>query len=613
MYILGLSCFYHDSAACLVKDGKVIAAAHEERFTRIRHDENFPEQAVKFCLDFAKITPQDLTAVAFYDKPFLKFERLLETYLGTWPKGILSWSKAMPVWLSKKLWIKSLIQDKLEGYEGEIYFPEHHLSHAASAFLVSPFEKAAILTIDGVGEWATAAKGYGQGAKITLTHQINFPDSLGLLYSAFTYYTGFKVNSAEYKLMGLAPYGRPKYTQLIMDELIDLKPDGSFKMNMKYFAYPYGLTMTNSSFHRLFGHPPTSSGQKPTDFEKDIAASIQAVTDEIMLRLTRSLHQETKLENLCLAGGVALNCVANGKILKDGKFKNLFIQPAAGDAGGALGAAEVVYYHLISKDSPPRRVLGGESLKDKTGRWIFDTAFLGPEYSNTEIQQLLDSYKISYKKLTRSQIVKTTAKLIEDQKVVGWFQGRMEWGPRALGNRSILADARNPENQKRVNLAIKFRESFRPFAPVVLEDKMDNWFDATWTDPYMITICQVLAKGQSAFGGKKRKILTTRDGSRIPAVTHVDGSARIQTVNRGQNPLYYDVINEFYKHTGIPVLINTSFNRRGEPIVCTPDNALRCFLATNMDYLIIGSFLLNKKDMPEKLLSAARAQTFTPD
>lgn len=610
MYILGISCFYHDSAAALVKDGKVLAAAHEERFTRVRHDENFPEQAVKFCLDFAKITPKDLTAVAFYDKPFLKFERLLTTYLSTWPKGILSWSKAMPVWLSKKLWIKSLILDKLDGYDGDIYFPEHHLSHAASAFLVSPFETAAILTIDGVGEWATAAKGFGHGTKITLTHQINFPDSLGLLYSAFTYYTGFKVNSAEYKLMGLAPYGRPKYAKLITDELIDVKPDGSFKMNMKYFCYPYGLTMTNSAFHRLFGHNPTPPGQKPSDFEKDIAASIQAVTDEIMLRLSRSLYQETKLENLCLAGGVALNCVSNGKILKDGKFKNLFIQPAAGDAGGALGAAEAVYYHL--KSSVERRTLNADqrsaiNVQRSTHNardWVFDSAFLGPEYSDSEIQKLLDKYKLKYQKLTRPQIVRTTADLIENQKVVGWFQGRMEWGPRALGNRSILADARNPENQKRVNLAIKFRESFRPFAPVVLEDKMDKWFDAHWTDPYMITVCQVK---------RGNKILKTRDGSQIPAVTHVDGSARIQTVNRTQNPLYYDVINEFYRRTGVPVLINTSFNRRGEPIVCTPENGLRCFLGTNMDNLIIGSYLLDKEDMPHKLLDQCRAETFTPD
>ena len=491
MYILGLSCFYHDSAACLIKDGKVVAAAHEERFTRIRHDDDFPQEAVKFCLDFAKITPKDLTAVAFYDKPFLKFERLLETYLGTWPKGILSWSKAMPVWLSKKLWIKSLIQDKLEGYEGEIYFPEHHLSHAASAFLVSPFEKAAILTIDGVGEWATAAKGIGQGTKITLTHQINFPDSLGLLYSAFTYYTGFKVNSAEYKLMGLAPYGQPKYAQLIMDELIDIKSDGSFKMNMKYFAYPYGLTMTNDSFYQLFGHPPAQKGQKPAEFEMDIAASIQAVTDEIMLRLTRSLYKETKLTNLCMAGGVALNCVSNGKILKDGKFKNLFIQPAAGDAGGALGAAEIVYYALKGLALPKR----GQALSN-IRNWAFDSALLGPEYSDVEIKTLLDKNKLKYKKLSGKQLTETTAKLIEDQKVVGWFQGRMEWGPRALGSRSILADARNPENQKRVNLAIKFRESFRPFAPVVLEDKMKPWFDATWTDPYMITVCQIKSKGK---------------------------------------------------------------------------------------------------------------------
>ena len=586
MYILGLSCFYHDSATALIKDGKVIAAAHEERFTRIRHDENFPEKAVEFCLNFAKITPKDLTAVAFYDKPFLKFERLLTTYFETWPKGIFSWAKAMPVWLSKKLWIKSLVQEKLEDYNGKIYFPEHHLSHAASAFLVSPFKKAAILTIDGVGEWATAAKGFGDGTNITLTHQINFPDSLGLLYSAFTYYTGFKVNSAEYKVMGLAPYGKPKYAKLILDNLIDVKPDGSFKMNMKYFAYPYGLTMTNDSFYQLFNHPPAQKGQKPAEFEMDIAASIQAVTDEIMLRLTRSLYQETKLTNLCMAGGVALNCVSNGKILKDGKFKNLFIQPAAGDAGGALGAAEVVYYGLNSKF---------EIRNSKLKRWAFDSALLGPEYSDAEIKTLLDKNKLKYKKLSQKQLTKTTARLIIDQKVVGWFQGRMEWGPRALGSRSILADARNPENQKRVNLAIKFRESFRPFAPVVLEDKMKPWFDATWTDPYMITVCQV------------------KNGNKIPAVTHLDGSARIQTVNRKQNPLYYDVINEFYKKTGVPVLINTSFNRRGEPIVCTPQNALDCFLGTNIDNLAIGSFLLDKKDMPDKLIEEAKKQSFSPD
>jgi carbamoyltransferase len=596
MYILGLSCFYHDSAAALIKDGKVITAAHEERFTRIRHDENFPEKAVEFCLNFANITPKDLTAVAFYDKPFLKFERLLTTYFETWPKGVFSWAKAMPVWLSKKLWIKSMIQEKLEGYNGKIYFPEHHLSHAASAFLVSPFEKAAILTIDGVGEWATATKGIGDGINITLTHQIDFPHSLGLLYSAFTYYTGFKVNSAEYKVMGLAPYGKPIYVKLILDNLINVKPDGSFKMNMKYFAYPYGLTMTNNSFYQLFGHPPAAKGQKPAEFEMDIAASIQAVTDEIMLRLTRSLYQETKLTNLCMAGGVALNCVSNGKILKDGKFKQLFIQPAAGDAGGALGAAEVVYYHLKSTINHQPSTIKRD--------WAFDSALLGPEYSDTEIKTLLDKYKLKYKKFSQKQLTETTAKLIIDQKVVGWFQGRMEWGPRALGSRSILADARNPENQKRVNLAIKFRESFRPFAPVVMEDKMDKWFDATWTDPYMITVCQVK---------NGNKVLTTRDSSQIPAVTHLDGSARIQTVSRKQNPLYYDVINEFYKKTGVPVLINTSFNRRGEPIVCTPQNTLDCFLGTNIDNLAIGSFLLDKKDMPDKLIQEAKKQSFSPD
>lgn len=589
MYILGISCFYHDAAATLIKNNEIIAAAHEERFTRVRHDENFPRRAIGFCLNFAGINPEDLSAVAFYDKPLLKFERLLETYFATWPKGILSWSKAMPVWLSKKLWIKSLLREKLTGYEGKIYFPEHHLSHAASAFLVSPFKKAAILTVDGVGEWATASKGYGENTNIFLTHQINFPHSLGLLYSSFTYYTGFKVNSAEYKVMGLAPYGKPRYKQLILDELIDVKPDGSFKLNMKYFAYPYGLRMTNNAFHKLFRHPPAGLGQKPTMFEQNIAASIQAVTDEIMLRLTRSLHKETGSDNLCMAGGVALNCVSNGKILRDGKFKKLFIQPSAGDAGGALGAALLTYYHLSKK---------------KERDWKFQDCYLGPEYSDSEIQKYLDQYKLKYKKLSRSKLISETANLIKKQKVIGWFQGRMEWGPRALGNRSILADARNPENQKRVNLAIKFRESFRPFAPVVLEDKMKDWFDADWNDPYMLTVCQVKSR---------EKVIRHRDQSQIPAVTHVDGSARIQTVSRKQNPLYYDVIREFYRRTKVPVIINTSFNRRGEPIVCTPQNALDCFLGTKMDNLIIGSFILDKKDMPDRLILSATEQKFSPD
>lgn len=592
MYILGISCFYHDSAAALLKDGEVIAAAHEERFTRIRHDENFPKNAVDFCLGCAVgLSPKDLAAVSFYDKPLLKFERLLETYLATWPKGVFSWSKAMPVWLSKKLWIKSLIQDELEGFRGEMFFPEHHLSHAASAFLVSPFKDAAILTMDGVGEWATATKGVGHDTNIQLTHQINFPDSLGLLYSAFTYYTGFKVNSAEYKVMGLAPYGSPKFAKLIMDELIDIKPDGSFKMNMKYFAYQYGLRMTNELFNQLFGKEPTPSGQKPTQFEMDIAASIQEVTDEIMLRLTRSLHEETHLDNLCMAGGVALNCVSNGKILKDGKFKNLFIQPAAGDAGGAVGAAEVAYYCLKSNKKHQRD-------------WKWQHCFLGPEYSDSKVERFLKSKKLKYQKLPRQQLLQRIAQDIVKQKVVGWFQGRMEWGPRALGNRSILADARNPENQKRVNLAIKFRESFRPFAPVILADKMKDWFDATWEDPYMLTVCQVKSRG---------KVLKSQVGSMIPAVTHLDGSARIQTIQRDQNALYYDVINEFFKMTGVPVLINTSFNRRGEPIVCSPENALDCFLGTNMDILAIGPYVLDKKDMPDRLIDIARKQTFTPD
>lgn len=579
-YILGLSCFYHDAAAALLKNGQVVAAAHEERFTRKKHDPDFPKKAIDFCLKFEGITPSDLTAVAFYEKPFLKFERLLTTYIDTWPKGLFSFLPAMREWLSKKLWIKSLIYDELNSYEGPIYFPQHHVSHAASAYLPSPFEKAAILTMDGVGEWATAIKGYGEGTKMDLAHEIHFPHSLGLLYSAFTYYLGFKVNSAEYKVMGLAPYGKPKYAKTISDNLVDIKADGSFKLNLKYFAYPYALRMTSSAFNRLFdGVAPKPLGSKPQQREMDIAASLQQVTNEIMVRIAGDLYKKYKTPNLCLAGGVALNCVANGKILTKTPMKNLFIQPAAGDAGGSVGSALYTYHNL----NPKVR---------KRFRWT--TCNLGPGYSNAEIVKLLKKKKIKYQRLNNKQLTEKTAELIEKQQVVGWFQGRMEYGPRALGNRSILADARNPENQKRVNLAIKFRESFRPFAPVVMEDKARQWFDASWTDPYMITVCQV-----------KR--------NDIPAVTHVNNSARIQTVNRKQNPLYYDVIREFYKRTGVGVLINTSFNQRGEPIVCTPEDAFNSFLRTNMDYLAIGNFLLDKKAMPTRLIGKARKREFELD
>ncbi len=585
VYILGISCFYHDSAAALLKDSKIIAAAHEERFTRKRHDEQFPENAVKFCLNFAGINAGDLLAVAFYDKPFLKFERILTTAIDSWPTGIRSWIPAAREWLTKKLWIKSLIYDNLERFNGQIYFPEHHVSHAASTYLASPFQKAAILTVDGVGEWATATKGVGEGNNITLTHQIDFPHSLGLLYSAFTYYLGFKVNSAEYKVMGLAPYGKPKYTRRILDELIDVKPDGSFRLNMSYFTYHYGLTMTGDKFANLFGSPTRPQGFKPTQEEMDIAASIQAVTDEIMVRNANDLYKTYKVANLCMAGGVALNCVSTGRILTKTKMKNVFIQPAAGDAGGSVGAALYVY-HTIKNEKL--------RMKNKGNHWAWETCNLGPEYSDTEIMKLLKRKKLKYHKLSNEKLTKETVRLIKDQKVVGWFQGRMEFGPRALGNRSILADARNPENQKRVNLAIKFRESFRPFAPVVLEEKTKDWFKADWTDPYMLTVAQVKKKG-------------------IPAVTHVDNSARIQTVNRQQNQNYYDVIKEFYKQTKTPVLINTSFNQRGEPIVCTPEDALMCFLRTNMDNLVMGSYILDKADMPAKIIDKAKQMKFAAD
>jgi len=592
IYVLGVSCFYHDSAAALLKDGKIIAAAHEERFTRKRHDEAFPENAVNFCLTFAGIKAEDLTAVAFYDKPFLKFERILTTYVDTWPKGIFSWVPAMREWLIKKLWIKSLIYEKLETYDGSIYFPEHHIAHAASAYLASPFERAAILTMDGVGEWATAAKGLGEGAQIKLTHQIDFPHSLGLLYSAFTYYLGFKVNSAEYKVMGLAPYGKPRYAKKILDNLIDVKTDGSFRLNMNYFTYHYGLTMTGNKFADLFGAPTRPQGFKPTQEEMDVAASIQAVTDEIMVRNAKDLYRTYKTPNLCMAGGVALNCVSNGKILTKTPMKNLFVQPAAGDAGGSVGAALYVYHTIKNEDPPAGRA--GLRMKNKDSHWTWETCNLGPEYTNAQIHKLLKKHKVKYQKLTREKLIKETVRLIKDQKVVGWFGGRMEFGPRALGNRSILADARNAENQKRVNLAIKFRESFRPFAPVVLEEKIKEWFEADWTDPYMLTVAQVKKKG-------------------IPAVTHVDNSARFQTINRQQNQNYYDVVHEFYMQTKVPVLINTSFNQRGEPIVCTPEDALMCFLRTNMDNLVIGEYILDKQAMPVTLIGKAKKMKFAAD
>jgi len=561
--ILGISCFYHDAAACLIQDGRLVAAASEERFTRKKHDEGFPHQAIQYCLKAGKIEAKDLDYVGFYDKPFLKFERLLSTYLSTFPRGFRSFSKAMPVWLKEKLWIPQLIRKELK-YEGKVLFTEHHLSHAASAFLVSPFREAAILTVDGVGEWATASYGVGRDREIDLFKEIRFPHSLGLLYSAFTYYLGFKVNSAEYKVMGLAPYGVPRYVDQVR-QIIEIKDDGSFELDMRFFSYHHGLRMVNGRFSALFGGPPRDPESKLDQRHKDIAASVQKVTEEIMLKMASWLHRETKMENLCLAGGVALNCVANGRILREGPFKDLFIQPAAGDAGGALGVAAYIFHSLLGH---PRMT-------------PMEDAYLGPEYSEEEIRKALERYGAPYRRLERDDLVREVAALIEGQTVIGWFQGRMEFGPRALGSRSILADARNPENKDVVNLKIKFRESFRPFAPSVLEEKIGEYFEIDRPSPYMLLVAPV------------------REGKRvIPSVTHVDHSARIQSINRKQNALYYDLIREFERRTGVPVIINTSFNVRGEPIVCSPDDAYRCFMRTHMDYLVAGPYLLDKKDQP---------------
>jgi carbamoyltransferase len=563
MYILGISCFYHDAAACLLKDGEIIAAASEERFTRKKHDSSFPQHAIRYVLHAGGIGADQLEYVGFYDKPFVKFERIVSTYLSTFPKSFKSFSKAIPLWLGEKLWMRHNIKRDL-CFAGEVLFIQHHQSHAASAFMVSPFQESAVLTIDGVGEWATASYGVGKGNKLELFKEIRFPHSLGLLYSAFTYYLGFKVNSAEYKVMGAAPYGQPVYYDRIMDELIRLREDGSFKLNMKYFAYDYGLRMTNKRFDDLFGGPPREPETRLQQRHWDVAASVQRVTEEVMLRMARKVHEETGQENLCMAGGVALNCVANGRLLREGPFKRIFVQPAAGDAGGAVGVASFLYHH----------VLGNER------KWVWPHAFWGPEYSTEEIREYLETNGIKYHECERDRLLERTARLIADQNVVGWFQGRMEFGPRSLGNRSILADARNPANKDVVNLKIKFRESFRPFAPSVLAERCPEYFDLDTESPYMLLVAQVRP-----------------DKRVIPSVTHVDGSARIQTVTREQNPMFYDLIKAFDRLTGCPVIINTSFNVRGEPIVCTPEDAYLCFMRTHMDYLVLDRFLLDKKEM----------------
>ncbi len=562
MNILGISAFYHDSAACLLQDGRIVAAASEERFTRKKHDHDFPLNAARYCLRAGGISAAELDYVGFYDKPLLKFERILCTYLATSPRSYASFMKAMPLWLTEKLWTPGAIRKALD-YEGPILFSEHHESHAASAFLVSPFKEAALLTVDGVGEWATATLGTGRERRIEIQREIRFPHSLGLLYSAFTYYLGFKVNSAEYKVMGLAPYGQAKYMQE-MERLIDIKEDGSFKLNMDYFAYDYGLTMTNGKFAALFGGAPREPESKLTQRDMDIAASIQKITEIVMLRMSAWLQKETGMKNLCMAGGVALNCVANGRILREVPFQDINIHPAAGDAGGAVGVAALIWSSHLDRE--------------RVHTW--EHAYLGPEFSTDEIRGYLDGNGIRYAELERSALLERTAALIEAQNVVGWFQGRMEFGPRALGSRSILADARNPANKDVVNLKIKFRESFRPFAPTVLEDKVADWFELDRPSPSMLRVAHV-----------------REDRRSIPSVTHVDGSARIQTVSRAQNALYYDLIQRFEARTGCPVIINTSFNVRGEPIVCTPHDAYLCFMRTNMDYLVMDRFVLDKREM----------------
>lgn len=563
MNILGISCYYHDAAAAIVKDGTLVAAAQEERFTRRKHDPEFPHNAIQYCLSEAGISASQIDYVGFYDKPFTKFDRILQTYFATWPKSLPSFLKAMPVWIKEKIWVPQTIQKNL-GYHGPVLFAEHHVSHAASAFLVSPFREAAIITMDGVGEWDTTTYGTGRGNDIQLHKSIFFPHSLGLLYSAFTYYLGFRVNSAEYKVMGLAPYGKPVYYDIIKEHLIDVKEDGSFKLNMEYFVYDWALRMTGRKFDHLFGNPRREPESPLTQFHKDVAASLQKVTDEVVVNLANHVYRETNLPSLCMAGGVALNCVANSKVLKQTPFKDVFIQPAASDAGGAVGVALYIYNTVLNHERT----------------FVWQNAFLGPEFSDETIGGFLSSLGVEHRKLDRHDLLTTVARLIAEQNVIGWFNGRMEFGPRALGSRSIIADARNPENWQRVNLKIKFRESFRPFAPAVLEERTADYFEFDRPSPYMLFVAQVREERRE-----------------VPAITHVDGSARLQTIRRADHPMFYDLIKEFERLTGCPIIINTSFNVRGEPIVCTPQDAFRCFMRTEMDYLVLGSYVLDKRKM----------------
>jgi carbamoyltransferase len=598
--VLGISAFYHDSAAAIIVDGEIIGAAQEERFTRKKHDSNYPKNAINYVLKEAGLKLNDIDHVVFYEKPFLKFERLLETYVGFSPSGFKSFSMSMPLWLSEKLFQKKMLFEALKEQDNnfndikKINFSEHHLSHAASAFFPSPYEEAIILTLDGVGEWATTTVSVGKNNKIKILKEIHFPHSLGLLYSAFTYFLGFKVNSGEYKVMGLAPYGEPKFKDIILGKLIDVKEDGSFRLSMDYFNYATGLTMTNNKFAKLFNIERRKPEDNLLQIHMDIAASIQAATEEIVLRITRFLFKEFKLENLCMAGGVALNCVANGKILKEGLFKNIWIQPASGDAGGALGAAQAFYYQELDNK---RKILKPDAMNG---------SYLGPKFTDDQVEDELKSAGANYKKLTLDQVIKDTAKALSEEKAVGWFQGRMEFGPRSLGNRSIIADSRSEKMQKNLNLKVKYRESFRPFAPAVLFERVSEWFDINTQSPYMLLVANVKKSKQLEMTEKQKNLFgidkLNIKRSSIPSVTHVDYSARIQTVHKETNPIFHKLIQEFEGITKYPVLVNTSFNVRGEPIVCSATDAFNCFMGTDLDVLVCNNFILYKDNQIKDLL-----------
>jgi len=598
--ILGISAFYHDSAAAIIVNGEIVAAAQEERFTRKKHDASYPKNAINYVLKEASLKLNEVDQIVFYEKPFLKFERLLETYIGFSPSGFKSFSMSMPLWLSEKLFQKKMLFDALKEQDNnfndikKINFSEHHLSHAASAFFSSPYEEAIILTLDGVGEWATTTVSLGKNNKINILKEIHFPHSLGLLYSAFTYFLGFKVNSGEYKVMGLAPYGQPRFKDIILDNLIDVKEDGSFRLNMDYFNYATGLTMTNNKFAKLFNIKRREPENELSQIHMDIAASIQAVTEEIVLKITRFLFKEFKIPNLCMAGGVALNCVANGKILKDGLFKNIWIQPASGDAGGALGAAQAFYYQELDNK---REIFKTDSMKG---------SYLGPQFTDDEVENELKNCGANYKKVNLDQIIKDTAKALSEEKAIGWFQGRMEFGPRSLGNRSIIADSRSEKMQKNLNLKVKYRESFRPFAPAVLYEKVSEWFEINSESPYMLLVADVKKSKQLQMSNEQKNLfgidkLNVKRSS-IPSVTHVDYSARVQTVHKETNPIFHKLIEEFERITKYPVLVNTSFNVRGEPIVCSATDAFNCFMGTDLDVLVCNNFILYKENQNKNLL-----------